>query len=62
MCAPMRATARPLRGLRALLEIAAAAPVGIGHHGLAADLVEGDVLGRMARGAAIGMAAKTRSG
>ncbi len=28
--------------------VAAAAPVGIGHHGLPADLVEGDVLGRMA--------------
>ena len=45
------------------LEIAPAAPVGIGHDGLAADLVEGDVLGRVARRrSAIGIAAKTRSG
>ncbi len=47
MWAPMRATAEPLGGLDALGMIAAAAPVGIGHHGLPADLVEGDVLGRM---------------
>ena len=33
----------------ALVEIAALAPVGIGHHRLAADLVEGDVLRGMAR-------------
>ena len=47
MWAAMRATARPLLGPRAVVEVAAAAPVGIGHDGLAADLVEGDVLRRM---------------
>ena len=36
---------------RALIEIAALAPVWIGHDGLAPDLVEGDVLRGMARGA-----------
>ncbi len=36
--------------LRALDLIGAAAPVGIGHDRLAADLVEGDVLGGVARG------------
>jgi hypothetical protein len=35
----------------ALIEIAPQAPVGIGHHRLAPDLVEGDVLRGMARGA-----------
>ena len=45
----MRATASPRRGLVPLDEIAAVPPVRIGHHGLAADLVEGDVLRRMAR-------------
>ena len=33
----------------ALLDVAAAAPVRIGHHGLAAEFVERDVLRRMAR-------------
>ena len=46
----MRATARPLLGAGARVQIAAAAPVRIGHHRLPADLVEGDVLGRMAGG------------
>ena len=35
----------------ALVEIAALTPFGIGHHRLAADLVEGDVLRGVARGA-----------
>ena len=35
----------------ALVEIASLAPIGIGHHGLAPDLVEGDVLRGVARGA-----------
>jgi hypothetical protein len=51
MCAAMRATARPALRLLALGQVVAAAPVGIGHDRLAADLVEGDVLGRVARGA-----------
>ena len=42
---------KPLARAPALVEIAALAPVGIGHHRLAADLVEGDVLRGMARGA-----------
>ena len=33
----------------ALFQVAAGAPFRIGHHGLAADLVEGDILGRMPR-------------
>lgn len=41
---------QPLGGAHAALEIAPAAPVGIGHHRLAADLVEGDVLRGMAGG------------
>ena len=49
MCAPMRATARPRRGAVPSDEIAAVAPLRIGHHGLAADLVEGDVLRRVPR-------------
>ena len=36
-------------GIAPLQQIIAAAPVGIGHDGLAPDLMEGDVLGRMAR-------------
>jgi len=36
-------------GVSPLQQIVAPAPVGIGHDGLAPDLVEGDVLGRMAR-------------
>ncbi len=39
----------PAMRLRALVEIAPAAPVRIGHHGLAAEFVERDVLRRMAR-------------
>ena len=43
--------AKPAMRARAFGEIAAAAPVGIGHHRLTADLVEGDVLRRMPRAA-----------
>ena len=41
----------PFARAPALVEIAALAPVGIGHHRLAADLVKGDVLRGVARGA-----------
>ncbi len=61
----VRAHARdrePAPRIGALGEIAPAAPFRIGHHGLAADLVEGDVLRRMPRRAAIGSAENTRSG
>ena len=51
ICAAMRATANPLRGALALVEIASLTPVGIGHDRLAPDLVEGDVLRGVARGA-----------
>ena len=61
MCAAMRATARPFSRALAMLEIVAAVPVGIGHHRLPADLVEGDVLRGMAAAVAIGSAEKTRS-
>ena len=37
--------------MRALIDIAAIMPVRIGHHGLTAEFVEGDVLRRMARAA-----------
>ena len=49
MCAAMRATARPRDGLAPEAQIAAAAPVRVGHDRLPADLVERDVLRRMAR-------------
>ena len=62
MCAAMRATASPLPGRVAVLQIAPAAPVRVGHDGLAPDLVEGDVLRRVSRAVAIGIAANTRSG
>ena len=61
----VRAHARdrePAPRIGALGEIAPAAPFRIGHHRLAADFVEGDVLRRMAGRAAIGSAAKTRCG
>ena len=40
---------QPLARARSLGEVAPAAPFGIGHHRLSPDLVEGDVLRRMAR-------------
>ena len=49
----VRGHARDRKALRrrdALVEVAAAAPVRIGHDRLAADLMEGDVLRGMARG------------
>jgi hypothetical protein len=39
----------PAARKRRMLGIAALMPIGIGHHGLAAELVEGDVLGRVTR-------------
>ena len=54
--------AEPLARPRALLDIAPAAPIGIGHDGLPAHLVKGDVLSRMLAAVAIGKAQKTRSG
>ena len=44
----MRATARPRCGCVPCVEITAGAPVRVGHDRLPPDLVEGDVLGRMA--------------
>jgi hypothetical protein len=46
----MRATARPLLGPHAFVEIAAAAPVGVGHDRLTAGFVEADVLRGLSRG------------
>jgi hypothetical protein len=40
---------QPFGRSRAGFEVSAGAPFGIGHHGLPADLVKRDVLGRMAR-------------
>ncbi len=51
MCAAMRATERPRAGDGARRLVGAAAPLRIGHDGLASDFVERDVLRRMARGA-----------
>ena len=45
----------------ALLEVAAAAPVRIGHHGLPAELVERDVLRRVARASRRSPAPRTRA-
>ncbi len=46
MCAAMRATARPLRGVVPAAQ-QSPGPIGIGHHRLAADFMEGDVLRRV---------------
>ena len=63
MCAAMRATARPFSGRVPSSEVAAAAPVRIGHDGLPADLVEGDVLrGVLRRGGDRHARENTRSG
>ena len=60
----VRAHARdrePAPRIGALDQIAAAAPFRIGHHRLAADLVEGDVLRRMARRAGDRQRRRTRA-
>ena len=51
-----------LRGSRPFSQVAAAAPFWIGHHRLTADLVEGDVLGRVPGRGRDGKREKTRSG